>query len=124
MKTTAIFTSMLAALTPAVVGQVQVQSFGSLGTEQITIYSHSEGVNRIFSTTAPTTCENSPFGGPVNATTIEITERKVPIKCTFYTGHECSGQNYTLGAGKHDLEKRPLLVDSFKCAQNGTTTNN
>ncbi|OJJ07226.1 hypothetical protein ASPVEDRAFT_33457 [Aspergillus versicolor CBS 583.65] len=118
MKLTTTLAPMLAALTPAVVGQVQ--SLGSLG--QITIDSHSDpDVHSIYSTTAPTKCEKSAVG-TVNATTIEISQHKVPIKCTFYSEHKCSGQNYTLGAGKHDFKKRPLLVDSFECARNETAT--
>ncbi|OJJ54964.1 hypothetical protein ASPSYDRAFT_92998 [Aspergillus sydowii CBS 593.65] len=109
MKITAATVSVLfAAFTPAVVGQWLPE-----GTLAVVTFQTNDGTG--VTVPASETCEPSPFGEPFVAEVIDI-DNKVPhVKCAFYDGEDCEGQDYTLKEGLHQFT-REFVVGSFKCA--------
>ncbi|BCS28520.1 uncharacterized protein APUU_70090S [Aspergillus puulaauensis] len=109
MKITAASVSvLLAAITPAVVGQ-----WLPTGTLAVITFATPNLVR--VDVPGLETCEPSPFEKPFDAAIIGINNKVPHVKCTFYAEEECGGPQYTLKEGVHEL-RRPLVVGSFKCA--------
>ncbi|KAL2815810.1 hypothetical protein BDW59DRAFT_153619 [Aspergillus cavernicola] len=104
MKITVLRAMLLAALSPAVLGQ-EGESYGAINF-------YGPDINDAYA--AASVCLDLGNDSPQSVSTIQI-QGPTALQCTFYSEFECEGEQITLGPGGHGFNTELLVVGSWQC---------